>query len=399
MQRCGQNLASHRSPYGVVQRVFATYPRRQIDLISTCRRVTRFTRLFAILVGWSALAACSTGGVAAPPTPPEPHDAEIVLYNWVDYLPQSVIDDFTAETGIAVTYVVYEDQDEAVAALRAGTPYDLVVLTLEFVPQLIADGLLAEIDAHNVPNLRNVSANFRDLAFDPGNRYTIPYHWGTTGLLVRSDLVAPPPTRWADMWEPRFAGKVAIWPLEVSLMPIALKALGYSANAEDQAAIDAALQWLLDLKAQSIVVGNENATILPVLTSGEVVLAYGWAYDAQLATEEGAPFQYILREEGSILWSDYFVLPRSGRNKRGAELFLDFLLRPEISARIVAESFYPMANDAALPLIDPEILANPVIYPPPEALQHAELTLPLSPDGTERRRAAWQIFLDAPAQP
>jgi spermidine/putrescine-binding protein len=311
-------------------------------------------------------------------------------------MPQSVIDAFAAEYGIQVKPVVYESQDEAIASLEAGDAYDLVVLTGEYLPDLIEGKLVSQLDHRNISNVKNIPANFRDLSFDPGNRYAIPYHWGTTGLLVRRDLVETIPTRWADLWNPQYAGKVAIWPIESSLLPIALKKLGYSANSEVPDEVQAALAELHKLRTNAYVIGNENPTVVPDLAAGKAVLSYGWAYDALVAEEEDLPIQYVLPEEGSVLWADYLLIPAAAEHKAAAELFLNFLLRPEIGALLVKESYYPVANDAALALIDRQLLSNPTVYPRPSDLVNAEMTLPLSPEGKRLRAAAWAEFMNTP---
>ncbi len=340
-----------------------------------------------------ALTGCGAANLSTPTAPSLAQS--ITFYNWIEYMPQSVLDAFTAEYGVNVNYVFYESQDEAAQNVRAGLEYDVVVLPPEVIPQLIRMGRLAEIDYRNVPNFRNISANFRDLAYDPGNRYSIIFHWGTTGLLVRTDLVEEPVSHWAALWDSRFTGKVAVWPISRALIPIALKSLGYDANSTDAGELEAALQRLLDLKPTAIWWSNENASIVPALVSGEAVIAYGWAYDALVAREASMPISYILPEEGTFLWSDNFVIPASSQHKYTAELFLNFLLRPEISAQIVNESYYPMANEAAEPLIDPDILNDPVIYPPNRQLQNAEIIVPLGEDGENLFATIWNRLMEA----
>ncbi len=189
------------------------------------------------------LAACSS------PTPtPAPFANEITFYDWEEDMPQSVLDAFTAEYGIQVNYLTYESQEEAIQNIKAGQIYDVVVLESRYIPQMIQEKLLAKLDQRNLDNT-NLSANFRDLAYDPGNRYSLPYNWGTTGLVVRSDLVAEPVTRWADLWDSRYAGRTAYWfgqPREI--IGLTLKSLGYSANSEKPEELEAALARLLELK-------------------------------------------------------------------------------------------------------------------------------------------------------
>lgn len=341
------------------------------------------------------LSGCASTTHTTPTVIPPVLADEISLYNWVEYMPQSVLDAFTAEYGVRVRYVTYDTQEEAAENIRAGLEYDVAVLPPEFIPQLISEGRLAEIDYRNVPNFRNISANFRDLSYDPGNRYSIIFHWGTTGLLVRTDLVDRPITQWADLWDPAFAGRVGLWPIARSLIPISLKSLGYGANSTNPDELEAALDNLIQLKPHVVWWSNDNGTIVPALVSGEVMIAYGWAYDAQVAREESVPISYVLPEEGTFLWSDNFVIPASSNNKYTAELFLDFVLRPDISAAIVNESYYPMANEAAEPLIDPDILNDPVIYPSTEQLKRAEIIVPLGVDGENLFMSIWKRFMEA----
>lgn len=327
----------------------------------------------------------------APKEPPIPK--ELILYNWVEYMPQSVLDSFAKEHGITVKYVTYESQEEAFDNMQAGNVYDLVVLKPEFIPELAEQNQLKAIDYRQVQNFKYVSANFRDLAFDPGNKYTIPFHWGTTGILFRADLIDRPITRWSDLWDPAFASKVGVWPIPDSLIPITLRMLGHSANSEDPVQMEKVRQSLLQLKPNSVIISNTNATVVPLLESGEVEIAFGWAYDAMLAQESTLPIEYIIPQEGTILWTDYFCIPANAANPRGAELFLNFILQPEIAAQIVNESYYPMAVDGMDEFIIPEILHNPVIFPDNTQMQNAEIILPTHKSRKPAYDDVWSSFI------
>lgn len=327
----------------------------------------------------------------APSKPPEL--SELVLYSWVDYMPQSVMDAFTEQYGITVQYEVYESPEQAVANLKAGNEYDLVVLTSEFIPQLTEGNLLRQIDYSRVPNFKYVSANFRDLAFDPGNTYTVPFHWGTTGILVRTDLVTRPITGWDDLWDPAFAGRLGIWPISSSMIPIALKSLGYSANSDNPAELEAARVRLMQIKPNAVLLSNLESTVIPMLESGEVEIAFGWAYDAMMARESGVPIEYIIPQEGAILWMDNFIIPANARNPEGAEAFLNFILQPEIAAEVINESYYPMAVDGAEAFVHPEILHDPVIFPDEAQLLNAEIIIPTRSDRKRLFDDIWSEFL------
>jgi spermidine/putrescine transport system substrate-binding protein len=349
--------------------------------------------LAAVAVGW--LIACAPPALSLSPTPIPPIE-ELVLYNWTDYMPQSVLDAFQAEYGIHVTYLTYEAMEEGVANIRSGqVVYDVAVVEQDTVPGLVTNGLLADIDYSRVPNFKYISANFRDLAFDPGNRHYVPYNWGTTGLVVRDDLVEAPVMRWADLWDPRYAGHIALRHQPTELISVALKSLGYPLNSEDPAALEAALQRLLELKPAAFFVGTEADSAVPYLVNGQAVVLVGWSEDALAAQEQNPAIRYILPEEGGMIWGDGFVISARSPRQHAAELLLNYLLRPEISAEIVNQYHYATANEAAHAFIGPEIRDNPIIFPPREDIQRAEWYLPLSPQGEKLYADVWERFLAA----
>lgn len=357
------------------------------------------TNWYIILAVYVVLALVTTGcgPGRTPPTPtPLTLAKELIFYDWTDDKIETVFADFTKEYGVNISYQVYESQEEAMGNMRAGQVYDVVVMDSQFIPKLINDELLAEIDYRHIPNFKNISANFRDLTYDPQNKYTVPYSWGTSGLVVRSDLVQEPITRWADLWDSRYTGRVALWATTPRYtLGLTLKSLGYSVNSEDPAELEAALARLLELKPRAIWL-TEGLTTAPLLSRGQAVMALGWAEDVWLAQTEQKAITYVLPEEGTILWGDTFVIPANSPNKYTAELFLNFILQAEISGQIVNGNYYAMANDAALPFIQPEILNDPVVYPTNEQMKNSELLLPLSQSGERLHQEIWARFTGQP---
>lgn len=327
------------------------------------------------------------------PPPPEP----IVFFDWVDDVPMSMFDRFTAETGIPVRYEAYESQEEALDRIRAGERVDVLVLENRLVPVAAGEGLIVELDLGHIPNFVNISPSFRDLIYDPGNRFSIPFNWGTTGLVFRRDLVYEPVTRWADLWDLRYAGRVAVWrgqPREV--IGIALKTLGYSVNSEDPEQLKAALDKLLELRPHVRFMEDiDPETSARALANGEIWIAHGWAGDVLEGRALNPNIDYALPQEGAFLWGDNFTISRTTRDIRQAETLIDFLLRPEIAAEIANANHYATANLAALPLIDPEIRFDPVVFPGPQSLGGAEIVLPLSPEGQALYDDIWERFLSA----
>lgn len=324
--------------------------------------------------------------------------SDLVFYDWEGDLPQSVLDAFYQEYGVTVIYKTYESQEEAVQNIRLGYDYDVVVMESRLVPLLVEEELLAKLNFRNLTNFRYISPSFRDLLYDPGNQYSIPFNYGTTAILARTDLVETPVTRWADFWDESHRGKLGFWmgmPREV--IGISLKSLGYSANSEDPQQLEQALQHLLELKGYVHALEDfDPVTSYPALSSGVVTLAFGYAADILTSREADLPVAYIYPEDGVILWGDNFVIPKASRKKDTAELFINFLMRPQISADIANQNYYATPNEAAQSFIDPEILSDPVIFPPAEVLRNAEIILPLSPQGQKMYDQIWARFLAAP---
>ncbi len=333
--------------------------------------------------------------VTIPPSPTPALPVTLTLYNWTSYMPQSILDDFAAQSGITVTYQSYETQEEAVAGLLTGKSYDVVVMGNNFIPQLIAADILAPIDYQNVPNFKNISPEFRDLAYDPQNQHSIPFNWGTTGLLVRQDLITRPVTCWSDLWDPALKSKIAIWNIPNANIAMALKSLNYPANTEDSHLLDQAQQRLLALKDQAVLIWpGDEASIIPPLAEGRIVAAYGWSYDAVLARQQNLSITYVLPCEGTFLWGENFVIPKSSPHQIQAEQFLNFLLRPDIGARLIAELAYATPNEPAQKLLAPEIRNDPLIFPAPNSLKNSDILLPAKPETLELHQQIWNNFLN-----
>lgn len=356
----------------------------------------RLNYLFiGVLILLLASPGCSPAAPAAEPTSIPTLAPRLTIHTWEDDIPQAILDAFTNETGVTIELIPFETYEEGVENIRSGMVLDIVWLGNTYVGQLIRDGLLAEIDYRSIPNARNIAANFRDLIYDPGNRHTIPFSWGTTGFVYRQDLFTKPGLRWGDLWDNRF-GRVGIWQDTRTLIGLTLKSLGYSVNSENPAELEVALEQMIRLKGQAIFVEDlDPYTSAYVLDEGQISLAFGWAYDILVGQDLNPNIAYVIPKEGTILWGDNIVIPANSPHKYTAEKFIDFMLRPEISAQYTNTNFYATANDAAHDLIDPAIRGNPAIFPPSELLQNAEILMPLSVEGEALYDSIWARFMEA----
>lgn len=346
---------------------------------------------------WLALLLVSllSGGCSLfPQTPPQPTvEDPLVIYGWAGYIPQSILDAFEQEFGIPVRYDTYDNQGIAVEQMQAGKQVDVAVLGDSYILPAVADGLLAELNLSNIANFRNLGANFRDLAYDPGNRYSIMLQWGTTGLIVRTDRVQQPVTGWADLWNPDYAGKIGVWPFSDELVGISLKSLGHSLNSEEPEQLTAAEERMLQLSKNVYLLDPSLVTGASHLLDDETVMIYGWSYDAMLAQEASDAVAYVLPKEGTILWTDNLTIAAGSRHVQAAEQFINFLLRPDISAQMVNELWIASPNEAARPAIKQEILNNPLVYPISIDLQKAEYYAVISEEAQQQHDLIWERFM------
>ena len=319
---------------------------------------------------------------------------EIILYDWESDIPQAVLDAFTREYGVRVRYKTYESQEGIFDELQRGEVYDVVVLDSDILPIYTEADLLAELDYANLPNFKNIAANFRDLIYDPGNKYSIPYSYGTTGLVVRTDLVSEIPSRWSDLWDKQYAGKIGVRrDVPYDLIGITLKSLGYSINSEDDQELAEAEKKLMELRPRVILVGSTAEEAMPLMLDGTIAVLVGWSEDVWYGKPRNPAITYILPQEGTLLWGDNFVIPANSPNRYTAEVFLNFLLRPEISAQIVNYTYYATANEAAIPLVDRQIRSSTLVFPNADDLSKAEIFLPHTLEGKEKYQILWERFL------
>ncbi len=340
------------------------------------------------------LTACSATPMATQPSA-TPALKKLIVAGWAGYMPQAVLDAFRAETGIAVEYVSYESQFDVIDQLRAGAEYDVVVMGNTLIPTLVAEGLLAPIDYSQIPNFRYVSANFRDLTYDPGSRYSVVYQWGVGGLVVRPDLLDRPITRWADLWDPALAGKIAMWPEEDQLFMITLKAMGQTLTVTDPAVFDQAAERLRQLLPNVTELDLSMPNAAELVANGDYPVLYGWSYDALAAYALNPAVTFVLPEEGALLWIDTFVVPAQSERKVAAFQFINVVLQPEMCALITNEIYVATANDQAMPLIDPALQHHPWIFPNGEVLLRAEYMLEPPADLAAYRHQLWEQLLAA----
>lgn len=295
-------------------------------------------------------------------------DKELYFYNWSEYIPNSVLEDFTKETGIKVIYSTYESNETMYAKLKTqGKGYDLVVPSTYFVSKMRKEGMLQEIDKSKLTHYKDLDSNYLNKSFDPDNHYSIPYIWGATGIGINADMLdASSVKSWDDFWDTKWEGQLMMMDDAREFFHIALVRLGYSTNTTNPDEIKAAYEELKKLMP-NVLVFNSDFPANPYL-AGETSLGMLWNGSAYMARIEGANIEVIWPEKGTIFWMDSLAIPSGAKNTEAAHKMIDFLLRPENAAKIAVEIGYPTPVKSAYPLLPKEFAQDPNVFPPQEVM-------------------------------
>ena len=330
----------------------------------------------AALAGAAALTGCSSSGGA------DEGAGQVYVYNWGEYIDEAVIDMFEEETGIEVIYDMFETNEEMYPVIEAGgVTYDVVCPSDYMIQKMIENDLLAEINFDNVPNISNIDPEYmeRSKSFDPENKYSVPYCWGTMGILYNTSMVAPEdvPTKWADLWDEKFSGEILMQDSVRDAFMVALKSLGYSMNTTNDAELQEARDLLIAQKplvqayvidqVRDKMIGGEAA--VGVIYSGEML------YIQEEVENLGLDYdlEYVIPEEGTNVWIDSWVIPANAKNKENAEKWIDFLCRPDIAKMNFEYITYPTPNKGAFDLLDEEVQNNKAVFPDIDSLENSEV--------------------------
>jgi spermidine/putrescine transport system substrate-binding protein len=381
------------------------------DLIGLCKEARRggiTRRQFierALIMGLSAGAVGALAGACGDeePTPAEssavPMDetkpAEITLYNWTDYMDPEIRKDFKKAQGITVNEAYFASNEELLAKLRAGaTGYDVIVPSDYMCHIMIMSGLLQPLDMDYLPNFANVGEQFKKPVFDNpdengGNKYSVPYFYGTTGYCIRTDKVSPTPTGWPPLFDPANGGQIQMLDDERECLGAGLKSLGYSANTTDQAQLDEAVQKLIEQKP--LVSTYDSVNMRRAIVQG-VPYVMCWDGDVLMAIDTMGgddkaqqSVAYVLPEEGFVSWTDAMSVPSAANSRYGAHLFMDFLMDPKVAGKNASWVWYLSAVPSSREFTDPFALT---LAPDEETLSRAEQLNDLGEFATAYQ-AAW----------
>jgi len=299
---------------------------------------------------------------------------KVYVYNWGEYIDPEVLDLFEEETGIKVVYEEFETNEDMYPKVKTGAvQYDVLCPSDYTIQKMIDEGLLAEIDFNNVPNIIYIDPAYLNSAqsFDPGNKYSVPYCWGTVGILYNKTMVDEPIDSWAAIFDEKYAGEILMMDSVRDAFGIALTYLGYSLNSTNEAELEEAKALLQ--KQYPLVQAYVVDQVRDKMIGGEAAIGVIYSGEAIYTQRENPDLEYVVPKEGSNVWIDGWVIPKNCRNKKNAEAFINFMCKPEIALKNFEYITYSTPNMAAREMIEDEDIKNsPIAFPEQSVLDRCE---------------------------
>ena len=323
--------------------------------MKTLRNLT----LLVLPLLWAACGGSKPAGAAGTSN----EEKKLNIFCWAEYIPQSVLDGFAKETGIQVSVENYASNEELIGKLLAGGgKYDLIQPSEYAIEVLIKDNQLTPLDHAALSNLGNLAPEFRSMVFDPGNKFSVPFMAGFVGICVNTDKVKGPIKSFNDVFVPAHKNRIVLLDDSREIVSWALAESGLGINdvtPENLAKIKPLLQkWLPLVKVY------DSDSPKTALKNGDVDIGVVWSGEAAILYNEDKKFAFVLPQNGAHLFVDNMAIPKTASHPQNAHLFINYLLRPDVSKKISDEFPYYNPNSAARSLLSPDQLANPASYPP-----------------------------------
>lgn len=324
----------------------------------------------AIVIGVTALVVVGKN---------QKHQKTLNVFNVGDYIDKDLISKFQSETGIKINYEEYDTNEIMYQKLKGGnSDYDIVVPSDYMLEKMIKEDMVEKLDFNNLPNFKYIDDKFKNQSYDPNNEYSVPYMWGTIGIIYNTKLVDDTVDSWNILWDKKYSKQIMMFDSIRDTLAIALKRLGYSMNSTNPDEINKAKQSLIDQKplVKAYVVDEVKDRMI----GGEAALATVWSGDAIYMMEQNPDLSYVVPKEGSNKWFDTMVIPKGSEHKEEAEAFINFLMDPDNAKQNVDYIGYSTPNKAAFDLLDDETKEDESAYPSDETLDKCEVYKDLGND-------------------
>ncbi len=325
-------------------------------------------------------------------------DISINVYNWGEYIStgadEGTLDvnaEFEKLTGIKVNYTNYATNEELYAKLKGGgTTYDVIIPSDYMISKMIKEKLIQPLDMENIPNFRYIMDNYRNLAYDPENAYSVPYTWGTVGIIYNAEEIDIPREEidWDILWNKEYKDQILMFDNPRDAFAIAEIMLGYSLNTEDPAELKAAAEKLREQK--DVVQAYVMDEVFDKMAAGEALLAPYYAGDALTILEDNEDLDFAVPKSGTNLFVDAMCIPTSAKQKEAAEMYINFMCEPDIAFANIDYICYSTPHSAAFDMLDEEVQNDPVSYPDSEFIANkTTVFVNLSDDANEMMSQLW----------
>ena len=295
------------------------------------------------------------------------------VYNWGEYIDESIFDDFEAQTGIRVNYKTFASNEMLYSSLKSGgSSYDVIIPSDYMIARMIGEDMLLPLDFSQIPNMANLDEQYLHLEYDPQQLYTVPYMWGVTGIIYNTTMVNHPITSWMDLFNTDLTGQVLMFDNPRDAIGVALKALGYSFNTTNEEEISQAADLLIQQKEKGLVQAYVMDQIFDKMINNEAAIGTYYAGDYLTMSEENPDLAFCIPSEGSNLFVDAMCVPTCCENYDNAMAFINFMCQDDIVLRNCEEIGYSTPSATALEAMDPEMSENPVAYPSSDVLNACE---------------------------
>lgn len=301
-------------------------------------------------------------------------EGTLTIYNWGDYIDPALITAFEEETNLQVVYETFDSNEAMYTKIQqGGTSYDIAIPSEYMIERMIDEDLLYELDYSKIDGIEHLVGDFLDLPFDPKNHYSIPYFWGTLGIIYNDKMIAEGAiTSWEDLWSPEYENSLLLIDGAREIVGLTLQNLGYSLNSKNPVELKAAQDKLAELAPNvKAIIADE---IKMYMIQEEAPLAVTFSGEAADMISENEHLHYVLPKEGSNLWFDSMVIPKTAQNIDGAHAFISFMLRPENAALNAEYIGYSSPNQTAIEeYIDKEVVSDEQFYPNLENLNELKV--------------------------
>lgn len=305
-------------------------------------------------------------------------DNTLTIYNWGDYIAPELLSKFEEETGYKISYETFDSNEAMYTKInQGGTAYDLTIPSEYMIERMKEENMLQKLDLSRIEGMEHIDSRFLNQPFDEGNQYSIPYFWGTLGIIYNETLIEKIPDSWNDLWNPAYKNSLMLIDGAREIMGIGLQSEGYSLNEKDPEILTEVAEKLKSLTPNvKAIVADE---IKMYMIQEEAAVAVTFSGEASEMLDENENLHYVIPEEGTNIWFDNIVIPKTARNLDGAYAFINFLLEPENAAINAEYVGYSTPNADAVELMDPEITQDEQFYPSDEEIAHMEVYENLGP--------------------